>query len=72
MRSARTEDLRAELNRRHEGEDVCVTIERARVRRLSIDGRNLEAELDAAVPKPQGLAQTPMAGVGCAALADHL
>jgi hypothetical protein len=42
------------------------------VRRLNIEGWNLEAELDAAVPKPQGLAQAPVARVGCAALADHL
>jgi hypothetical protein len=56
VRSARTEDLRAELNHRRAGEDARVTIERARVRRLNIEGRNLEAELDAAVPKPQGLA----------------
>jgi hypothetical protein len=55
VRSAWTEDLRVELNRRRAGEDARVTIERARVRRLNIEGRNLEAELDAAVPKPQGL-----------------
>jgi hypothetical protein len=72
LRSARTEDLWAELNRRRAGEDACVTIERACVRQLNIEGRNLEAELDVAVPKPQGLAQAPVAGVGCAALADHL
>jgi hypothetical protein len=42
------------------------------VRRLNIEGRNLEAELDAAMPKPQGLAQALVAGIGCAALADHL
>jgi hypothetical protein len=65
-------DLRAELNRRRAGEDARVTIEWACVRRLSIEGRNLEAELDAAVPKLQGLAQAQVAGVGCAALADHL
>jgi hypothetical protein len=64
--------LRAELNCRHAGEDARVSIERARVHRLNIEGRNLEAELDAAAPKPQGLAQAPVAGVGCAALADHL
>jgi hypothetical protein len=29
-------------------------------------------ELDAAAAKPQGLAQVPVSGVGCAALADHL
>jgi hypothetical protein len=72
VRSARTEDLRVELNRRRAGEDARVTIERARVRRLSIEGQNLEAELDAAMPKPQGLAQAPVAGVGCVVLADHL
>jgi hypothetical protein len=72
VRSARTEDLRAELNRRRAGENARVTIERVHVRRLNIEGRNLEAELDAVVPKPQGLAQAPVAGVGCAALADHL
>jgi hypothetical protein len=70
-RSARIEDLRAELNRRCAGEDARISIERACVRRLNIEGRNLEAELDAAVPKLQGLAQAPVAGVGCAALVDH-
>jgi hypothetical protein len=29
-------------------------------------------ELDAAVARPQGPAQAPVSGVGCAALADHL
>jgi hypothetical protein len=72
VRSARTEDLWAELNCRCAGEDIRISIERARVRRLNIKGRNLEAELDVAVPKPQGLTQAPVAGVGCAALADHL
>jgi hypothetical protein len=62
VRSARTEDLRAELNRRHAGEDACISIERARNRRRNIEGRNLGAELDAVVPKPQGLAQAPVAG----------
>jgi hypothetical protein len=47
-------------------------MERARERRLNIEGRNLEAELDMAVPKPQGRVQAPVAGVGCATLADHL
>jgi hypothetical protein len=72
VRSARTEDLRAELNCRCAGEDARVTIERARVRRLNIEGWNLEAELDAAVLKPQGLAQASVAGVGCVVLADQL
>jgi hypothetical protein len=64
--------LRAELNRRRAGEDARITIERVRVRRLNIEGQNLEAEHDAAVLKPQGLAQTPVGRVGSAALADHL
>jgi hypothetical protein len=72
VRSARTEDLRAELNRRRAGEDARVSIERARTRRLNIEGRSLAPELDAAVAKPQGLAQVPVLGVGCAAVADHL
>jgi hypothetical protein len=72
VRSARTKDLLAELNRRRAGEDARITIEWARVRRLNIEGWNLEPELDAAVAKPQGLAQAPVARVGCAALADHL
>jgi hypothetical protein len=29
-------------------------MERVRERRLNIEGRNLKAELDAALPKPQG------------------
>jgi hypothetical protein len=37
VRSARTEDLRVELNRRRAGEDARVSIERARGRGLSID-----------------------------------
>jgi hypothetical protein len=72
VRSARTGDLRAELNRRHAGEDARVSIERARNRQLNIEGRNLAPELDAAMARPQGLAQAPVSGVGCAALADHL
>jgi malate synthase len=72
VRSARTEDLRAELNRRRAGEDARITMERAREHRFNIEGRNLDAELDAAVSKPQGHVQAPVAGVGCAALVDHL
>jgi hypothetical protein len=41
-------------------------------RQHNIEGRNLGAELDAVLPKLQGLVQAPVAGVGCAALADHL
>ena len=52
VRGARTEDLRAELNRRREGEDARISVERARERRLNIEGRNLNANLDVAAPKP--------------------
>ena len=69
MRGARTEDLRAELNRRRAGEDARISVERARERRLNIEGRNLNADLDAMAPKPPGNARiqagTPVAGVGC-------
>ena len=51
-------------------------MERARERRLNIEGRNLNADLDVAAPKPPVNARiregTPVAGVGCAALAEHL
>ena len=51
-------------------------MERARERRLNIEGRNLNADLDAAAPKLPGNARAPagapVPGVGCAALADHL
>ena len=76
VRGARIEDLRAELNRRRAGEDACISVERARERRLNIKGRNLNADLDVVAPKPPGNARiqegTPVAGVGCDALADHL
>jgi hypothetical protein len=72
VRSAWTEDLRVELNHRHAGEDARISIERARNRRLNIEGRDLAPELDAAAARPQGPAQAPVSGVGCAALADHL
>ena len=52
VRGARTEDLRAELNRRHAGKDARISVERARERRLNIEGRSLNADLDAAAPKP--------------------
>ena len=76
VRGARTKDLRAELNSRRTGEDARFSVKRARERRLNIEGRNLNADLDAAAPKPPGNARiqagTPVAGVGCAALAEHL
>ena len=76
VRGARTEDLWVELNRRRAGEDARISVERVRERRLNIEGRNLNADLDVAAPKPPVNARiqagTPVAGVGCAALADHL
>ena len=72
QRSARTENLRAEINCRRLGEDARVTMERARERRLNIEGRNLDADLGATAPRSQGHIQTPVAGVGCVALAEHL
>jgi hypothetical protein len=72
VRSARTKDLRTELNRRRAVEDARVSIERARGRRLSIEGRDLDAEFAAVAPAPQRPVQAPVSGVGCAALADHL
>jgi len=70
--SARTADLRAELKCRRAGEDARVTMERARERWLNIEGRNLDADLGATAPRSQGHIQTPVAGVGCVALAEHL
>jgi hypothetical protein len=72
VRSARTEDLRIELNRRRAGEDARVSIERARGRRLNIEGRDLDAELATEALAPQGPVQAPVSRVGCTALADHL
>jgi hypothetical protein len=72
----RSNDLRAELNRRRAGEDACVSLERAREHRQNIEGRNLDYDFTAVAPQsPTGAqiqAGVPLAGVGCAALADHL
>jgi hypothetical protein len=72
----RPEDLRTELNRRRAGEDARVSLERARERRLNFEGRNLDQDFVAVAPQtPVGTriqAGVPLAGVGCAALADHL
>ena len=46
-----------ELNRRRAGEDAHISMERARERRLNNEGRNLNADLDAAAPKPLGNAR---------------
>jgi len=47
-------------------------MERARERRLNIEGQNLDADPGAVAPRSQGHIQTPVAGVGCVALAEHL
>jgi hypothetical protein len=69
-------DLRAELNHRRVGEDARVSLERACERRQNINGRNLDQDFAAVAPQtPMGTrSQTgvPLAGVGCAALVDHL
>ena len=54
VESAQIADLRAELNHRCAGEDARVSMERARERRLNIEGRNLDADLGAAAPRSQG------------------
>jgi hypothetical protein len=76
VRGAQTNDLRVELDRRHAREDARVSLERASERRQNIGGRNLDQDFAAVAPqKPMGTrSQTgvPLAGVGCAALADHL
>jgi hypothetical protein len=72
----RSNDLRAELNRRRAGEDARVSLERARERRQNVEGRNLDYDFTAVAPQtPTSTriqAGVPLAGVGCAALADHL
>jgi hypothetical protein len=72
----RSNDLWTELNRRRAGEDARVSLERARERRQNIEGRNLDYDFAAVAPQtPTGApiqADVPLAGVGCAALANHL
>jgi hypothetical protein len=57
-------------------EDARVSLERAREHRQNIEGRNLDQDFVAVAPQtPMGArieAGVPLAGVGCAALADHL
>jgi hypothetical protein len=72
----RPDDLWAELNRRRAGEDARVSLERARKRRQNIESRNLNQDFAAVAPQtPRGAriqAGVPLAGIGCATLADHL
>jgi hypothetical protein len=76
VRGAQTNDLRVELNRRRAGEDAWVSLERARERRQNINGRDLDQDFAAVAPQtPMGTrspTRVPLAGVGCATLADHL
>jgi hypothetical protein len=76
VRGTQTDDLRAELNRRRAGEDARISLERARERQQNIEGRNLDQDFAAVAPQdPMGTrsqAGVPLAGVGCAALMDHL
>jgi hypothetical protein len=75
-RAAPTEDLRAELNRRRAGKDAHISLERACEHRQNVEGRNLDYDFTTVAPQtPVGTrfqASAPLAGVGCAALADHL
>jgi hypothetical protein len=72
----RSNDLRTELNCRPAGEDARVSLDRARERRQNGEGRNLDYDFAAVAPQtPTGVqiqAGVPLAGVGYAALADHL
>jgi hypothetical protein len=70
VRGAQTDNLRAEHNRRHAGEDARVSLERAHERRQNFEGRNLDQDFTAR--DAQNQAGVPLVGVGCAALADHL
>jgi hypothetical protein len=58
------------------GEDTRVSLERAREHRQNFNGRDLDQDFAVVAPQtPMGtLSPTgvPLAGVGCAALADHL
>jgi hypothetical protein len=67
----RLEDLRDELNRRRVGKDACISLERARERR-----GNLEQDFAVvALQAPEDArfqTSISLAGVGCAALANHL
>jgi hypothetical protein len=76
VRGAQTDDLRAELNLRRTGEDAWISLERAHECHQNIEGRNLDQDFAATTPQtPMGTrSQTgvPLAGIGYAALADHL
>jgi hypothetical protein len=77
------EDARVSLERAWERQqnfeghdDARVSLERARECRQNIEGRNLDQDFAAVAPQTtmgiRSQAGVPLAGVGCAALADHL
>ena len=72
----KSNDLRAELNRRRAVEDARVSLERARERRQNVEGRNLNYDFAAVAPQTPTGARiqmgVPLAGVGYAAMAVHL
>jgi hypothetical protein len=76
VRGTQTNDLRTERNRRRAGEDARVSLERVHERRQNIEGRNLDQDFAAVAPQAlmgtRSQAGVPLAGVGCAALMDHL
>jgi hypothetical protein len=76
VRGAQTNDLQAELDRRHVGEDARVSLERACERRQNIEGHNLNQDFAAVAPQTpistRSQAGVPLAGVDYAALANHL
>jgi hypothetical protein len=76
VRGVQTNDLRAELYRRRVGEDARISLERARERKRNVEGCNLDQDFAAIAPQTpidaRSQAGVPLAGVGCAALADHL
>jgi hypothetical protein len=76
VRGAQTNNLRAELNCRRAGEDARISLERAWERGQNIEGRNLDQDFAAVAPQTPVGARfqegVPLAGMGCAALMDHL
>jgi hypothetical protein len=50
VRGAQANDLRAELNCRHAGEDARISLERARKRRQNVEGRNLDQDFATVAP----------------------
>lgn len=76
VRGTWTDDLRAELNRSHAGEDARISLERAREHQQNIEGRNLDQDFSAVASQtPRGTrVQTgvSLAGVGYVPLVDDL